>query len=131
MRGHNVVAWHHIFWRAGRAIESVDSEAVTCDLNGNENRVGRSDKWCTVVGESTGVVEVYAGGPLNRVQVLRGSSIAGGVLSIAAEGSSLSERISGSGNKEATKQTSDENPIAILPMDRSCRNKHEISIALF
>ena len=78
--------------------------------------------------ESTGIVKVDVGSPLNRVQVLCGSSVAGGVLSVACEGSSLREHPSRSKRKEAAKQTSDEkaNAASALPKNIACPNKHEI-----
>ncbi len=80
------------------------------------------------MGESAGIVQVDVGSPLNRVQVLCGSSVAGGVLSVACEAGSLSEHSSRSERKEAAKQPSDEkaNAASALPKDIACPNKHEI-----
>ena len=85
------------------------------------------------MGESAGIVKVDAGGPLNRVQVLCGSSVAGGVLSVAREGSSLREHPSRSESKEAAKQNSDvkANAASALPKDIACPNKHEIPHNLY
>jgi hypothetical protein len=78
--------------------------------------------------ESAGIIKIDVAGPLNRVQVLCGSSVAGGVLSVACEGRSLREHSSRSERKEAAKQTSDEkaNAASALPRDITCPNKHEI-----
>jgi hypothetical protein len=59
------------------------------------------------MGESAGIVKVDVGGPLNRVQVLRGGSVAGGVLSVACESSNLCEH---SSRIEAKEAEQNENP---------------------
>ena len=78
--------------------------------------------------ESSGIVKVDIGGPLNGVQVLCRSSVAGGVLSVACKGSSLREHQWRRESKEVAKQTGDEEAKAAsgLPKDIACPNKHEI-----
>ena len=76
------------------------------------------------MGEAAGVVQVDVGCPLNHIQVLRGSSIAGRVLSIAGEGYGLGKHSVRRKGKNAAKQTRDKEAEAVLGQDMGSPNRH-------
>jgi hypothetical protein len=76
VRRKNVVSCQAVLCRATCAVEGADLEAARrASLNRHQDGVGCGYKRSAIVNKIARVVEVDAGGPLERIQALRGRSV--------------------------------------------------------